>query len=135
MVPETLLPIVEAALWNGKGGGGYLPGTPAARPGARPGEEGEDGAGLPALVPIVQVIGGRVIKIDGQFDQAQAQCVSIKVHVALWVAGNRGDMVNTRDLFVHSLYSSEPSRFLNGSFEYSRNLDNCQYKYLQFLDF
>jgi hypothetical protein len=56
-----------------------------------------------SLVAIVEVIGARIVKVDGQLDQAETEYVRIKVHVSLRIAGYGCDMVYTRDaLRVHS---------------------------------
>ena len=59
-----------------------------------PGEEGEDGAGIAGLVAIIEVIGARIVEIDGLLDEAQPQHAGIEVEVARGRTGDGRDVMN-----------------------------------------
>src|SRR5438309_1516640 len=56
-------PVVEGIRGDRVGGYGSLTGTSASAKGMRPGEEGQDRARRSGFIPIVQVIGRRVVEV------------------------------------------------------------------------
>src|SRR2546426_1633197 len=55
------------------------------------------------LIPIIQVVGPWVVKVDRQFHQPQTQHPGVEIDIALRVAGNRRHMMNAEKIFTHSL--------------------------------
>ena len=51
------------------------------------GEEGQDRAGPAGLVPVIQVVGARIVEIDGLLDEPQAENPGVAGEVALRRAG------------------------------------------------
>jgi flavin-binding protein dodecin len=62
-----------------------------------PGEEGEDAAWAAGLVAVVEVIGARIVEVDGALDEAQAEHTRVEVEVALRLAGDGGDAMQPVD--------------------------------------
>src|SRR5690606_22579781 len=60
-----------------------------------PREKRQDGSRASHLVAEVKVIGSGIVKVDGLFDEPQAERPGIKVEIALGVAGDRRDVVQT----------------------------------------
>ena len=60
----------------------------------RPGEEGQDRAGPPGLVAVVEVVGAGIVEVDGLLDEPQAERPGVEVDVAAGVAGDRRDVVD-----------------------------------------
>ena len=75
-------------------------GAPAS--GAAELEEGDVGAGAALLVGIEEVVDARLVLVDGLLDHPQAERAGVEVDVALRVAGDRGDVVDSLELHVVS---------------------------------
>src|SRR6266700_3002943 len=67
--------------------------APATFWSARPGKEGHDGTGCAYFITIVEMIGARIIKVDGLLNQALPQNTGIKIDILLWVSHDRGEMM------------------------------------------
>jgi hypothetical protein len=65
------------------------------------------------LVTKVEMVGSRVVKVYGQFHQAQPQDLGIKIKVALSITGNRCDVMDTWHISLHLFppYSHPSSGF------------------------
>jgi hypothetical protein len=61
---------------------------------SRPGEKRLDCTGGANLVPIIKVVGARIIKIDGLFDQPLTQNMLVKLDIRARIAGNSGDVMD-----------------------------------------
>src|SRR6266576_1261314 len=61
-------------------------------------EEGEVGAGIGAPVGIEQMVGAHIVLVDGLLDQPHAEQAGIKGQILARLGGNRGQMVNARQL-------------------------------------
>src|SRR6266508_5955964 len=70
---------------------------------SRPWKEGQDRTRIARAVAVVEMVGGRVIEIDCELDQPQAQESRIEVEVLLRVTCDGGDVVNTQGLCVDLL--------------------------------
>jgi len=98
---ETVRPESEAPCRYGVADGCRHAGAGATVGDAFPGEEGEDGAGGAGFVAVVEMIGPRVVEIDGLFDHPEPQYFCIKIMVALGVACDGGDVVDAKYVVVH----------------------------------
>jgi hypothetical protein len=58
-----------------------------------PREEGKDCAGSADLVSIVEMVGTRIVEIDGAFDEAQAQRSRVEVEIVPCIARDCGDVM------------------------------------------
>src|SRR5207249_2904559 len=83
-----------------------LPGPLPASWHADPGEEGQNSARLSLFVSEVEVIGARIVKVDGQLYQAQSQQLRIEVQIPLWVARDHGHVMDSEDTRLH-VYSNQ----------------------------
>ena len=72
--PPPDFPDVEgtAACEQGEGDSNDLSRAPASSGRVWPGEEGDDGAGVADFIPIIEMIGPRVIKVDRPLDESEA---------------------------------------------------------------
>ena len=73
-----------------------------------PREKGQDRPRVPGGIPKIEVIGARVIKIDRQFHQAQPQRLGVEIQVALRIAGDGGNMMDSPDGILAYRYSLSP---------------------------
>src|SRR5215207_45908 len=98
MSHEPLEPEAERARQHRERRHGDLAGTLAAWLGTKPREEGHDAAWRADLVAVVQMVGLRVVEVDGALHEPQPEQASEEVDVALRVAGDRADVVDTEDV-------------------------------------
>ena len=80
--------------WNRKAGCNHLSGSAGAAPRARPCEKRDCCSGPAGSIAIIKMVSRWIVEIDGAFGETQPECLSIKINVALRIAGNGGDMVN-----------------------------------------
>lgn len=107
---ESRGPEVHGIFGDGEGRRGDLPGAASAFGRRRPRKESQDGAGVAGAVAVIQVVGGGVVEIDCEFDQAQAEEARVKVEIGLRIPRDRGDVVNPQNLFVHTwLFPMRPA--------------------------
>ena len=59
---------------------------------------------MAALVSVVEVVAARIVKVDGEFDQAQTEQARVEVDVSIGVTGNRGDVVNSKEALRHATH-------------------------------
>jgi hypothetical protein len=78
---------------------GFTPGLPRGHTGE--GEKRHRRARAAQGIPAIQVIGKRIVLIDGLFHQTQSEHAGIEIKIALWIGSNRGDVVKAVD-WVHS---------------------------------
>ena len=55
----------------------------------RPGEEGKDRPRRTGIVAKVEVVGSRIVKVDGAFDETKSQHLGIEVEIPLRIRSNR----------------------------------------------
>jgi hypothetical protein len=73
-----------------------LPRAGAAAPRPGPGKEREQAPGRSVLVAEIEMIGLRIVEVDGALDQPEAQDAGVEIEVALRIAGDRGDVVDAQ---------------------------------------
>src|SRR5207237_9621791 len=61
------------------------------------------------LIPIIQVVGAWVVKVDRQFHQPQTQHSGVEIDIALRVASNCRYMMNAQNILTHRLSPFSPS--------------------------
>src|SRR2546421_3221721 len=61
------------------------------------------------LIPIIQVVGPWIVKVDRQFHQPQTQHPSVEIDIALRVVGYRRHMMNAENICTHNLSPFSPS--------------------------
>lgn len=44
-----------------------------------------------------------IIEIHGALDEAQSEHASVKIQIALWIAGDRGDVMKSGDFDFHNV--------------------------------
>jgi hypothetical protein len=64
-----------------------------------PGEEREDGAGGPGIIPKVEVVSSRIVEVYGLFDETETEYIGIEIQIALGVACYGGHMMQANDSF------------------------------------
>ncbi len=72
----------------------------------RPGEEGEDGSRRPGVVAKVEVVGPRIVKVDGAFDETKPQHFGVEVEIPLRVGSNRCYVMQADNRFWHGTASN-----------------------------
>src|SRR5258708_3357456 len=90
---QAINPVVERCGRNGEGDSDNLPCPSAPLESPRPGKEGENGPRHSDFIAIVEMIGARIIKVDGLLDQALPQDAGIKINILLWVCHDGGEMM------------------------------------------
>src|SRR5437868_12315328 len=95
---EPLDPEADRARHHGEGRDGDLADSDAPAVRARPGEECHDAPRRADLVAVVQMVGLRIVEVDGALDEPQSEQSGIEVDVPLRIAGDRGDVVNAEDV-------------------------------------
>ena len=65
--------------------------------GVRPLEKRNGRAGLPGLVPEIQMIAARIVKVHGLLHEPLAEHARIEIHRALGVGADEGDVVQAKD--------------------------------------
>ena len=65
--------------------------------GVGPRKEREDGSRRAGVIAKVEMIGSRIIEIDGAFDEAQAQNLCVKVQVPLRIRSDCSYVVKAGD--------------------------------------
>jgi len=90
---EAYAPKIQAARGYGKRRGVGLARARTAASDAGPREKREHGARRADAVAVVEMIGGRVVEIDGAFDQAQAERACVESEVAARITRDGGDVM------------------------------------------
>src|SRR5438045_6764793 len=101
MCAEPLLPVTERRLRNSERDRSRLTHSTSSLWIARPGEKSEDRARTPQIIPIIEMVGIRRIKIDRLLDKTQPQNTYVEVNITLWIVCNCCNMVNTEDTIFH----------------------------------
>src|SRR6266478_2190237 len=100
---QSRSPEVDAGLRNCKCGVGHLTGSPPAHRSSRPGKESQDRARMPDTITIIEMIRLEIVEVHRELYQAQAQDVGVEIDIRLRITCDRGQMVDSEDLFVHLL--------------------------------
>src|SRR5690606_7046023 len=90
---KTLLPKVQATFRNGIADLGGHTSPVFSLSDIFPGEKSQYSTGSSHFVTEVEMVGLRIVKIDGFLDQTQAKRPGVKVVVPLCIAGNGRNMV------------------------------------------
>ena len=61
------------------------------------------------LIPIIQVVGPWIVKVDRQFHQPQTEYLSVEIDIALRVVSYRRHMVNAKNICTQLLSPFSPS--------------------------
>src|SRR6266567_297998 len=93
-------PVIERSGRDREGDINNLPCAPATFWSAGPGKEGHDGTRRADLITIVEMIGARIIKVDGLLDQALPQNTGIKIDILLWISHDRCEMMKPTNSIV-----------------------------------
>ena len=91
---EPLRPVADRAQGHAERS---LLGLANADPAGRdmlPGKERQDRAGPARLVPIVEVVGARIVEVHGLLDQPQPEHAGVEVEVAARRSGDRRHMMD-----------------------------------------
>ena len=59
-------------------------------------------------VTVVEVIGARVVEVDGLLDEPEPQHARVEVHVAARVAGDRRHVVNAEEWIQRAVSGTSP---------------------------
>src|SRR5262249_7742113 len=73
--------------------------NPASRP--RPRKKRENCSRRAAIIAEVKMVRSRIVKIDGALDETQTEQPDIKIKVPLRIAGDRSDVMQSRNFAVH----------------------------------
>ena len=90
-------PVVQGPRGHGEGRDGRLAGAAATSKRPGPWEEGENRAGSSQFVPEIEMIGPRIVEVDGLLDQSQAQHLRVEIEIGLRIGSDRGDVVNSEN--------------------------------------
>jgi hypothetical protein len=71
--------------------------------GSLPRKESQDRSGAAGLIAIIEMIGGRIIEIDGPLDEAESEDLSVEIEIPLRIGSNRCNVMKTYDRFQHSV--------------------------------
>src|SRR5262249_44243958 len=66
-------------------------------------EEGEGGTRRSQPISIVEVVGARVVEVDGDLHQPEAEDARVKIDVGLRIVGDGGHVVDAQYLLVFHL--------------------------------
>src|SRR3954471_8116125 len=92
---EAITPVIETSRPNRKTRCHHLSSSARSATRARPREKGQDSSGRPNVIAKIEMIGTRIVEVDGAFDQAKPEELGIKIQIALRITGNRGDVMDT----------------------------------------
>src|SRR6266516_6190149 len=70
-------------------------------PRARPREKRHDCARGAARIAEIKVVSRRIIEIHCALDETQSEHASVKIQIALWITGNRGDVMKSGNFDLH----------------------------------
>ena len=103
---QALLPELQRWARDTECSGGSFSYPQAAARGMRPGKEGKNGSRRPGIVSKVEVIGSRIVKVDGALYKTKPQHLGVEVEIALRVRSNRCDVMQADNGFWHGVASS-----------------------------
>src|SRR5438270_1834050 len=95
---EARLPKTDGVLGNRETDHVHLSGSAAAAARSRPGEKSDSGSGLSRAIAKIEMIRGRVIKIDRPLSKTKPKQTRIEIYVPLRIAGDGGDMMDPAKL-------------------------------------
>src|SRR5947199_7232734 len=98
---ESIQPVTNRIRRNCKRCRFDLAGAATPASGSRPREKGENCSGRTAIIAEVKMVRSRIIKIHRALHEPQTEKPDIKIEVPLWIARDRGDVMNSRDFAVH----------------------------------
>src|SRR5947209_12021065 len=95
MLVQTSLPITQRRFGNGEARSHNLSRStrPATR--ARPCEKCDCSTWASGSIAIIQMVSRGIVEIDCPLGEPKPQKLRVKINIALGIAGDRGDMMNT----------------------------------------
>src|SRR2546423_5345130 len=101
LLDEALDPESERSGSDGKRRDSNLAAALTAATRVRPGKERQNCTRTAGLVAEIEVIGRRVVEVDGAFDEPEAENSGVEIEISLRVAGDTGDVMDTRSPESH----------------------------------
>jgi hypothetical protein len=98
---EPLDPESDRARKDGERGDGDLATALSTAPRVRPREKGENAARTSCLVAEVEVVGSGIVEVDRSLYQSKAESSRIEIKIALGIAGDAGDVMDTGSAETH----------------------------------
>ena len=92
---QTLDPEPQGSRRNREPHRGDLPRALTSPGATRPGEKRDEGPGAPGLIAVVEMITAGIIEIDRELHQPQPEHAGVKIEIALWIARNGGDVMDS----------------------------------------
>ena len=68
---------------------------------SRPGKKSENRSRGAAIIAEVEMVRSRIVKIDGTLHETQTEKPDIKIEIPLRIAGDRSDVMKSRNFAVH----------------------------------
>ena len=75
----------------------------AAAGDADPRKKGENRAGRCGVIPVIKMIGARIVLVDRLLHEAQAEDLGVEIQITLRIGSDRGDMMEPGDVCFHEL--------------------------------
>src|SRR4029077_357143 len=79
-----------------------LAGAACSAPRSRPRKKGENCPRRAAIIAKVKMVRSRIVKIDGALDETQTEKRDVKIEIPLRIAGDRSDVMQSRNFAVDS---------------------------------
>src|SRR6478672_3288813 len=95
MIAEAPLPVIERGKRNAESCLYHFTSSCDSLNCRRPGKESQDGSRRSLIVTEIEMIGARVVEINGALYKPESEHLRVKVKIALRVRGNCSDMVKT----------------------------------------
>src|SRR5262245_27637314 len=112
---QTLQPKPDRIQRNCERGRFDLTGPANSASSSRPRKKCQDCSRRAAIIAEIKMVGSRVIKIHRALDETQTEKPDVKIEVPLRIAGDRSDVMKSRNFSVHQgdgdVRSSSPRRF------------------------
>jgi hypothetical protein len=98
---EALQPVAQRLARDGERRRAGLAGAMATAWRTRPSKERQNAAGRAQGVAVIEVVAAGIVEVDGELDQSQTQESAVEVQVALGVAGDGRDVMDTGNRALH----------------------------------
>ena len=95
MFGEARFPIRDRTRWDRETRTDYLAGSAGPATRTRPRKKGDGRSRPSGPIAKLKMIGRWIVKVDGALGQAQAEDLGVKIHVALRIARDGSDMMNS----------------------------------------